>query len=76
VRFWVQDNGFGLLPEAQARLFTPFERLDQVSLEGHGLGLSIVQRIITKLAGEVGVESDEGKGSLFWFALPNATASG
>ena len=70
VRFWVQDNGSGLSPEAQTRLFTPFERLDQVSLEGHGLGLSIVQRIITKLAGEVGVESDEGKGSLFWFALP------
>jgi signal transduction histidine kinase len=76
VRFWVHDNGSGLTPEAQARLFTPFERLEQVSLEGHGLGLSIVQRIITKLAGEVGVESEEGQGSIFWFALPQATISG
>ncbi len=70
VHFWVQDNGRGLSAEAQSRLFTPFERLDQVSLEGHGLGLSIVQRIIAKLEGEVGVESKEGKGCRFWFALP------
>ncbi|MCB8943474.1 MAG: response regulator [Ardenticatenaceae bacterium] len=70
VRFWVQDNGPGLSVEAQTRLFTPFERLDQVSLEGHGLGLSIVHRIITKLGGKVGVESEAGKGSCFWFALP------
>ncbi len=70
-RFWVEDNGEGLSPKAQSQLFTPFERLEQVSLEGHGLGLSIVQRIITKLGGEVGVESSEGEGSLFWFLLPS-----
>ena len=54
VRFWVRDNGAGLTPEDQARLFTPFTRLDQVQVKGHGLGLSIVRRIVEKLGGQVG----------------------
>jgi signal transduction histidine kinase len=70
VRFWVGDNGAGLTPEAQARLFTPFTRLDQVRTEGHGLGLSIVRRIVEKLGGQVGVESTVGQGSVFSFTLP------
>jgi signal transduction histidine kinase len=70
VRFWVQDNGPGLSPEEQAQIFTPFTRLDQIRAEGHGLGLSIVQRIVDKLGGEVGVESEPGVGSLFYFTLP------
>ncbi|RTZ96683.1 MAG: hypothetical protein DSY90_09765 [Deltaproteobacteria bacterium] len=70
VRFWVRDNGNGLTPEEQARLFTSFERLHQVSVEGHGLGLSIVRRIVEKLAGRVGLESEKGKGSTFYFTLP------
>jgi signal transduction histidine kinase len=69
-RFWVRDNGAGLTPEEQARLFTPFERLHQARAKGHGLGLSIVQRIVTRLGGYVGVESKEGEGSTFWFQLP------
>ncbi len=69
-RFWVRDNGQGLTIEEQERLFTPFERLDQVSIKGHGLGLSIVHRIIEKLGGQVGVESEVGVGSTFWFSLP------
>lgn len=68
IRFWVRDNGPGLTPEEQARLFTPFERLHQVRAEGHGLGLSIVRRIVEKLGGQVGVDS-EGTGSTFWFRL-------
>jgi hypothetical protein len=56
--------------EDQARLFTPFTRLDQVRAEGHGLGLSIVRRIVEKLGGEAGVESAIGQGSTFYFALP------
>jgi len=71
-RFWVQDNGAGLAPEAQTSLFTEFTRLNEVRAEGHGLGLSIVQRIINKLGGQVGVESEVGQGSLFYFALPAA----
>lgn len=70
VRFWVRDNGPGLSPEERARLFTPFERLGQVRAKGHGLGLSIVRRIVEKLGGEVGVESAPGAGSLFYFTLP------
>jgi signal transduction histidine kinase len=74
VQFWVQDNGPGLSADSQSRLFTPFERLDQISLEGHGLGLSIVHRIITKLEGKVGLESEVGRGSRFWFSLPKTKA--
>lgn len=70
VRFWVRDNGPGLSPEEQGRLFTPFTRLDQAHTTGHGLGLSIVRRIVEKLGGQVGVESEEGKGSVFSFTLP------
>jgi signal transduction histidine kinase len=72
VCFWVRDNGEGLTPENQARLFTPFERLSQVRAEGHGLGLSIVQRIAEKLGGRVSVQSEIGKGSTFCFTLPAA----
>jgi signal transduction histidine kinase len=70
VRFWVRDNGPGLSPEEQERLFRPFTRLDQARTKGHGLGLSIVRRIVEKLGGEVSVESKEGEGSVFSFTLP------
>jgi PAS domain S-box-containing protein len=70
VRCWVRDNGPGLTEEEQGRLFAQFERLNQTRAEGHGLGLSIVQRIVGKLGGEVGVQSQVGVGSLFWFTLP------
>jgi len=69
VRFWVRDNGPGLAPREQARLFTPFTQLAQVRPKGHGLGLSIVRRIVEKLGGQVGVESEMGKGSVFTFTL-------
>jgi two-component system sensor histidine kinase/response regulator len=72
VRFWVRDNGAGLSPDDQARLFTPFTQIHQARAEGHGLGLSIVQRIVEKLGGQVGVESEEGQGSVFFFTLPSA----
>ncbi|MBN1873056.1 MAG: GAF domain-containing protein [Anaerolineae bacterium] len=70
ITFWVWDNGIGLTPKEQARLFSPFTRLDQTRAKGHGLGLSIVQRIIEKLGGNVGVECIEGKGCCFYFTLP------
>ena len=74
VRFWVRDNGPGLASEDQARLFIPFTRLNQVRVKGHGLGLSIVQRIVEKLGGRVGVESQIGRGSRFFFTLPGAVS--
>lgn len=70
VRFWVKDNGRGLEPAAQKRLFQEFERLGQKRVQGHGLGLSVVHRIIERLNGQVGVESELGAGSLFFFTLP------
>ena len=72
VRFWVRDNGQGISREDQARLFTPFTRLEQVNITGHGLGLSVVRRIADKLGGSVGVESEPGHGSTFYFTLPGA----
>jgi len=76
VRFWVRDNGQGLTPEDQARLFTPFTRLDQARAKGHGLGLSIVRRIVEKLGGQVGIESAgvPGQGSTFFFTLPRVVS--
>ncbi len=74
VRFWVHDNGPGLTPEQQSRLFTPFVRLNQIRAEGHGLGLSIVRRIVERLGGDARVESSgrPGEGSTFSFTLPQA----
>jgi PAS domain S-box-containing protein len=70
--FWIQDNGDGLTPEEQARLFTPFTQLNRIRANGHGLGLSIVRRIVEKLEGQVGVVSQPGRGSVFTFTLPCA----
>lgn len=73
IRFWVQDNGAGLAPEDQAKLFTPFTQLSQAQVEGYGLGLSIVRRIVEKLGGQVAVENKEEAhqgGCVFSFILP------
>ena len=69
-RFWIRDNGRGLTEEEQSHLFIPFSRIGQIHIEGHGLGLSIVQRIIEKCGGQVGVKSQVGQGSTFYFTLP------
>ena len=74
VRFWMRDYGPGIPTESQAHLFTQFTRLDQVRAKGHGLGLSIVRRIVEKLGGQVGVISQVGQGSTFFFALPGTNA--
>ncbi len=75
VRFWVHDNGIKLSEEAQAKLFTPFTRLHKTQVEGHGLGLSIVQQIVTKLGGQVGVETTGPKGNTFYFTLPSTQSN-
>jgi two-component system sensor histidine kinase/response regulator len=72
IRFWVADNGPGIAAPDQARLFTPFTQLDQTRARGHGLGLSIVKHIVERLEGSVGLESEVGMGSTFWFTLPAA----
>src|SRR5262249_5915802 len=75
VRFWVMDNGRGLTPEQRAQVFIKRTRLDPASTEGHGLGLSIVEDYINRLGGQVGVESEVGRGSVFYFTLPSVTGS-
>jgi signal transduction histidine kinase len=72
VRFYVRDNGKGLSPDKLDRLFIPFERLEKARAEGHGLGLSIVKRIVDKLGGDVDVTSEAGVGTTFSFILARA----
>lgn len=74
VRFWIRDNGNGLSSEMQQRLFSQFDRQSThgVYVAGQGLGLAIVQHVIYSLGGQVGVESEIGAGSLFYFTLPLA----
>jgi signal transduction histidine kinase len=71
VRFWVRDNGAGVPEEEQRWLFQPTDQFDRQH-GGHGLGLSIVRRIVEKLGGTVSVESRAGEGSTFYFTLPTA----
>jgi two-component system sensor histidine kinase/response regulator len=75
IRFWIHDQGPGIPPEAQARLFMPFTQLGRDHEGGHGLGLAIVLQIVEKLGGKVGIESEMGKGSLFFFTLPASRSS-
>lgn len=69
--FWVKDNGAGLELDDPKSLFMPQSRKRRArDANGHGLGLSIVQRIIDRLGGDVGAESQFGQGSTFYFTLP------
>jgi PAS domain S-box-containing protein len=72
IRYSIQDNGKGLTAAQIMQVFKPFTRYDDGSIEGHGVGLSIVKSILEKLNGEVGVESIVGSGSTFYFCLPAA----
>ncbi len=68
--YCVEDNGIGIAPDDQERIFAIFNQLD-MKVTGEGLGLTIVKKIVEKHGGEVWVESEEGKGSKFFVALPN-----
>lgn len=76
VCFWIRDNGRGMSVEDQRLLFEKFSRPEETRNLGHGLGLSIVRRIVEKLGGEVWVDSQVGQGSAFSFSLPAAAAGG
>ncbi|MEI6847616.1 MAG: ATP-binding protein [Chlorobiaceae bacterium] len=71
IRFSVADTGTGISPEHVEHLFEQFYRVPgQDDKSGIGLGLSIVKEIIEAHGGQVGAESDSGKGTVFWFTIP------
>jgi PAS domain S-box-containing protein len=70
IRLWVEDNGIGIAPEHQKRIFRVFERLHGIeSYPGTGIGLAIVKKGTDRMGGQVGVESQLGQGSRFWIQL-------
>ncbi len=68
--YCVEDNGFGIAPEYQAKIFDIFHRLEPSKNKGEGLGLTIVQRAVQRQSGKIWVESEPGKGSKFFISLP------
>jgi signal transduction histidine kinase len=75
VRLSVQDRGYGMSPEDQAKLFSQFFRSEEPNIReqtGWGLGLHITKRLVEILGGEMRVESELGKGSTFSFTMPSA----
>lgn len=71
VRVWVADNGIGVAPENQKKIFGVFQRLHSSDkYPGTGIGLAIVAKGVDRLGGRVGLESGRDKGCRFWFELP------
>jgi PAS domain S-box-containing protein len=71
VRLWVEDNGIGIEPAERAKLFGMFQRLHTTkNYPGTGMGLAIVKKAMQRMNGDLGVESEPGKGSRFWVELP------
>ncbi len=69
VKLFVSDTGAGISPENQQFVFDRFTRYDS-SVKGNGLGLEICKTIVTKMNGQIGVDSELGKGSTFWAIIP------
>jgi PAS domain S-box-containing protein len=74
-RIYVEDNGIGIQPRHQERIFGIFQRLSK-SYEGMGIGLSIVKKAAERMGGAVGLRSEPGQGSTFWLDLPSGKPAG
>jgi PAS domain S-box-containing protein len=70
-RITVADNGFGIPPEHQERIFAAFQRAPNRRAMGYGLGLAICQRLVERHGGSIGLKSEPGEGTRFWFNLPD-----
>ncbi|MDI6688178.1 MAG: PAS domain S-box protein [Desulfobacterales bacterium] len=69
--FYVKDNGIGIDPKYHQRIFQIFQRLKEISAKGTGIGLTLVEKIVEVHGGSVWIESKKGKGTTFYFTLPN-----
>jgi PAS domain S-box-containing protein len=79
VRVEIEDQGSGIPDEFRSRIFTEFAQADSSDTRrqgGTGLGLNITKKIVERMNGEIGYETEIGKGSIFWFALPYVVARG
>lgn len=74
VTVFVEDNGIGVKPKDQQRIFRIFERAASSEYKGTGIGLAVVAKAAERMGGGVGVQSEIGKGSQFWIRLPVASA--
>ncbi|MGZ4971813.1 MAG: ATP-binding protein, partial [Limisphaerales bacterium] len=74
ITVFVEDNGIGIEPKDQKRIFQIFERATPADYKGTGIGLAVVVKAAERMGGTVGVESEVGQGSRFWIQLPGASA--
>ena len=70
VILWVRDNGIGIKPEDQSRIFLPFGRLRELDIDGEGIGLAMARKLVKQQGGRLWVESSHGAGSTFYIGLP------